>query len=113
MSKKVKRDKSKPRKGRGRGALDSASAPIGSAAGTESTPAEQPAGSPEPQGALKTPKAPKAPKAPRTPARVSGIDKAQKDKHNAVISSRNDTAQLRAKAGAQERKMQGQRGGNR
>jgi hypothetical protein len=114
VSKKIKRDKSKPRKGRGRGAFNgSASELIASEAAPEGAPADQPVGISGSQDTPQAPKAPRMPKVPRTPARVNGVDKAQKEKHNAVINSRNDTVQLRAKAGAQERKMQGQRNGNR
>ncbi|NTW00949.1 MAG: hypothetical protein HGA19_06500 [Oscillochloris sp.] len=102
MTKKNKRDKHKPRKGRGRGASNVASVAVAVHVPTpEDTPAEQQLGSLELQDVLKVPERLKAPNKP------------QKDNRNTIFGGRNDTAQLRAKAGAQMRKMQGQRNGNR
>lgn len=102
MTKKNKRDKHKPRKGRRRGASNVASVALAVHVPTpEDTPAEQQLGSPELQD---VPKAPERLKAPTKPQKVN---------RNTIFGGRNDTAQLRAKAGAQMRKMQGQRNGNR
>jgi hypothetical protein len=63
--------------------------------------ADQLIGSPEPQVA------------PKTPERIKVADKKQGDNRNAALGGRIDTAQMRSKASAQQRKLQGHRTGNR